>query len=172
MSAPLIQFSIYQRAQHFWVRHIWMDFVIAVVVVGGWVAAATLTCSVPPALTAVPNDARRLLYQILATASATMGGFTLTSISILVNLLRTPMRTIDQLLPAADKRRVGSVFLNVLPWLLGLFVVAIIAVLTDANMAQGYWWLQSVVIVMLITVVCAIGRVVWVLRRLLVVTTD
>ncbi|PVA78670.1 hypothetical protein [Mycobacteroides abscessus] len=172
MSAPLIQFSIYERAQHFWVRHIWMDFVIALAVVGGWVAVAALVCSVPYGLTAVPNDARRLLYQILATASATMGGFTLTSISILVNLLRTPMKTIDQLLPAADKRRVGSVFLNVLPWLLGLFVVAIIAVLTDANVAQGYWSLQSTVIGMAMAAACAIGRVVWVLRRLLVVTTD
>ncbi|MDO3166659.1 hypothetical protein P5V90_06775 [Mycobacteroides abscessus subsp. abscessus] len=172
MSAPLIEFSIYERAQHFWVKHIWMDLVIALVVVSGWVAVATLVCPVPHALTAVPNDARRLLYQILATASATMGGFTLTSISILVNLLRTPMKTIDQLLPAADKRRVGSVFLNVLPWLLGLFVVAVIAVLTDANVAQGYWLLQLAVIGMALAAACAIGRVVWVLRRLLVVTTD
>ena len=149
-----------------------MDLVIAVVVVGGWVAVTALWCLVPCGLTAVPNDARRLLYQILATASATMGGFTLTSISILVNLLRTPMKTIDQLLPAADKRRVGSVFLNVLPWLLGLFIIAVIAVLTDANVAQGYWWLQLAVIGMAMTVVCAIGRVVWVLRKLLAVTAD
>lgn len=172
MSAPLIQFSIYERAQHFWVKYVWMDLVIAAVVIGGWATAAALFCPVPYGLTAVPDDARRLLYQILATASATMGGFTLTSISILVNLLRTPMKTIDQLLPAADKRRVGSVFLNVLPWLLGLFITAVGAVLTDANVAQGYWWLQLAVIGMALAAACAIGRVVWVLRRLLVVTTD
>lgn len=92
-----------------------------------------------------------------------MGGFTLTSVSILVNLLRTPMTTVDRLLPAEDKRLVGAVFLSVLPTLLIVFVVALVAVMTDANLAVGYWWLQVTVVGSALAALAPITRVVWVL---------
>lgn len=171
MTPPIIQFTSRERAQHFWVRHLWADLAIALVASAAWIAAGKLHW-IPLGLTEVPADSRRAIFQILATVAATMGGFTLTSISILVNLLRTPMTAVDRLLPADDKRRVGAVFLAVLPWLLGIFVVALASVATDADVGVGYWWLQTLVTGMAVAAVCAISRVVWVLRRLLAVSTD
>lgn len=82
------------------------------------------------------------------------------------------MTTVDRLLPADDKRRVGGVFLAVLPWLLVLFAVALVSVATDSNVKIGYWWLQFLVMGMAVIAVCSISRVVWVLRRLLAVSTE
>jgi endonuclease V-like protein UPF0215 family len=52
----------------------------------------------------VPEDARHALYQTVMSASVTIAGFTLTSVSVLINLLRTPVAAIDTLLRPADKR--------------------------------------------------------------------
>jgi len=99
-----------------------------------------------------------------------MGGFTLTSISILVNLLRTPLSTIDRLLPAEDKARVGEVFLGVLPWLLGVFIAAMTLLAVDVNVPRGYAWMQFVAVGLTVAAIMSLARVVWVLRRLLSVS--
>lgn len=101
-----------------------------------------------------------------------MGGFTLTSISILVNLLRTPLSTIDRLLPAEDKSRVGEVFLGVLPWLLGVFFATLLCLAIDVDMPQGYVWMQLVAVGLVVAAIMSLARVVWVLRRLLSVSTN
>ncbi|QRY51591.1 hypothetical protein [Mycolicibacterium septicum] len=168
---PVVQFSLRERLQHNWVRHQWADWLFALIVVGVWLAlgrAGWLTW----ALTEVPHDARRTAYQILATVAATMGGFTLTSISILVNLLRAPMTTVDKLLPTDDKRRVGTAFVSALPTLFTLFVAAIVGLTTDANLDSGYWWLQAIIVAAAVAAVASLARVVWILRRLLTLSTD
>ncbi len=168
---PVMQFSLRERLQHNWVRHRWTDWLIALIVVGGWL---TLSKSgwLPLALTEVPADTRRSAYQVLATVAATMGGFTLTSISILVNLLRTPMTTVDKLLPAGDKRRVGTAFVSALPTLFVLFVVALIGLTTDTGATNGSWWLQAVIVGAGLAAVASLARVVWILRRLLTLSSD
>lgn len=176
--APLTQFSLRIRLQHFWIRHRWVDLAVGVVVALMWFGAASQCwfsqeqCRLPQALSAVPPESRRVLYQLIAAAAATMGGFTLTSISILVNLLRTPLSTIDRLLPAADKSRVGEVFLGVLPWLMGLFGAALVCLAVDVNVARGYTWLQLITTCLLLAAVMSLTRVVWVLRRLLSVSAE
>lgn len=178
MTPPLGKFTRRERAQLYWVTHRWVDVALGLLVVVVWYVVAANCwlpqqyCGLPQALTAVPGEGRRLLYQILAAAAATMGGFTLTSVSILVNLLRTPMTAVDRLLPAGDKRRVGSVFLGVLPWLLALFVASLICLATDANVAEGYELLQLATVGITVSAVLSLARVVWVLRRLLSVSTD
>jgi hypothetical protein len=167
----LTQFTFFERVQHRWIRHRWVDWLIAIAAVGMWIGLAHAGW-IPCGLTRVPHEARRALYQILATVAATMGGFTLTSVSILVNLLRTPLTTIDRLLPADDKRRVGSVFLSVLPSLLLLFVGALVAIATDTNLDFGYWWMQLAVIGLGVAAIMSLGRVVWVLARLLALSSD
>lgn len=168
---PVLQFSLRERLQHNWVRHQWADWLLAVVVVGGWLALGRVD-GLPWALTEVPHDARRTTYQILATVAATMGGLTLTSISILVNLLRTPMTTVDKLLPTDDKRRVGAAFVAALPTLFSLFVAALVGLTTDANLDTGYWWLQATIIGAAVAAVASLARVVWILRRLLALSSD
>jgi hypothetical protein len=153
------------RLVHPWVRHRWLDqLVIVPIVIWLILGARGVT---PLALTHVPTDVRRALFQVAATLAGTMAGLTLTSVSILINLLRTPLGVIDRLLPAEDKRRVGSVFLSALPNLLLVVAAALSAIAAEANTAIGYWWLQSIVIWFVLASLSALARVVWVLRRLL-----
>ncbi len=168
---PVVRFSLRERLQHNWVRHQWADWALALIVVGVWLAVGRVGW-LAWALTEVPHDARRTAYQILATVAATMGGFTLTSISILVNLLRAPMTTVDKLLPTDDKRRVGTAFVSALPTLFTLFVAAIVGLTTDANLDSGYWWLQATIVGAAVAAVASLARVVWILRRLLTLSTD
>ncbi|MED5813608.1 hypothetical protein VST63_14695 [Mycolicibacterium sp. 050232] len=168
---PVVQFSLRERLQHNWVRHQWADWAAAVMVVCVWLALGRAGW-LPWALTEIPHDARRTAYQILATVAATMGGFTLTSISILVNLLRAPMTTVDKLLPTDDKRRVGTAFISALPTLSALFAAAIVGLMTDANLDTGYWWLQATIIGAAVAAIASLARVVWILRRLLTLSTD
>lgn len=168
---PVTQFSLWERLEHSWVRHQWMDWLLALAVVGVWLVLGKVGW-LPWALTEVPHDARRTAYQILATVAATMGGFTLTSVSILVNLLRAPMTTVDRLLPADDKRRVGAALVSALPALFSVFVIALVGLTTDANIPAGYWWLQAVIIAAALAAVASIARVVWILRRLLALSSD
>lgn len=163
---PVVQFSLRERLQHNWVRHQWADWLVALILVGTWLALGR-TGWLAWALTEVPHDVRRTTYQILATVAATMGGFTLTSISILVNLLRAPMTTVDKLLPADDKRRVGTAFVSALPNLFALFTAAIVGLMTDANLDAGYWWLQAAIVAAAVAAAASLARVVWILRRLL-----
>lgn len=155
-----------------------MDFALGLLVGVAWYVTTTWCwfpehlCRLPQALTAVPPDSRRVAFQIVAAGAATMGGFTLTSISILVNLLRTPLSAVDRLLPAEDKTRVGSVFLGVLPWLLALFVAALLALTTDVNVREGYWWMQLLTVSLLVSTTLALARIVWVLKRLLSVSAE
>lgn len=168
---PVVPFSLRERLQHNWVRHQWVDWLLALVVVGGWLALGRAGW-LPWALTEVPHDTRRTVYQVVATVAATMGGFTLTSISILVNLLRAPMTTVDKLLPADDKRRVGTAFVAALPTLFTLFAAALVGLTTDANLDEGYWWIQAAIVVAAVAAVAALARVVWILRRLLALSSD
>ncbi|MGV0804123.1 hypothetical protein [Mycolicibacterium setense] len=164
-------FGLRERLQHNWVRHQWVDWLLALVVVGGWLALGRAGW-LPWALTEVPHDTRRTVYQVVATVAATMGGFTLTSISILVNLLRAPMTTVDKLLPADDKRRVGTAFVAALPTLFTLFAAALVGLTTDANLDDGYWWIQAAIVVAAVAAVASLARVVWILRRLLALSSD
>ncbi|KHO17618.1 hypothetical protein [Mycolicibacterium setense] len=168
---PVVPFSLRERLQHNWVRHQWVDWLLALVVVSGWLALGRAGW-LPWALTEVPHDTRRTVYQVVATVAATMGGFTLTSISILVNLLRAPMTTVDKLLPADDKRRVGTAFVAALPTLFTLFAAALVGLTTDANLDDGYWWIQAAIVVAAVAAVASLARVVWILRRLLALSSD
>jgi hypothetical protein len=176
--SPLLELTWRQRLQHLWVRFWWMDLVLGLLVIAVWHIATNYCwfsaerCVLPQALTEVPAESRRTLYQIIAAAAATMGGFTLTSVSILVNLLRTPLSTVDRLLPAQDKTRVGSAFLRALPWLFALFVIALLCLTTDVNAPHGYWWMQLAVTGLVVSATLSLGRVVWVLRRLLTVSAE
>lgn len=101
-----------------------------------------------------------------------VGSISLCCVSILVNLLRTPLSTIDRLLPAEDKARIGSVFLGVLPWLVALLVAALLVLMTDTNVPHGYWWLQLIAVGLLLATILSLARMVRVLRRLLSVSAE
>ncbi|OBC15400.1 hypothetical protein A5784_03035 [Mycobacterium sp. 852013-50091_SCH5140682] len=152
------------RWRYYWVHHIWLDIVPAAAVIAVWSLLARQDV-VPFGLSHVPPDTRRALYQSLSSIAATMGGVTLTSISLLLNLIRVPTGPVE--LPAADERRIGQAFLGVLPWQGALFAGALIAITMDATRSGGYPWLQIVLLALATAGLCSIGRVFWILRRLL-----
>jgi hypothetical protein len=51
-------------------------------------------------------------------------------------------------------------------------VLTVVAIVTDANVADGYWPLQLATVAVALCAVLAIARVVWVLRRLLAASTE
>lgn len=155
------------RWRYYWVHHIWLDLLPALAVIVVWAVSARYGL-LPRGLTHVPADARRALYQSLATIAATMGGVTLTSISLLLNLIRTPTSPVE--LPAVDEGRIGQAFLGVLPWQGALFTASLVAITMDAPRADGYPWLQMALLALAMAGLCSIGRVFWILRRLLAVT--
>lgn len=167
--SPLSPAGRIRKLQLAWVRRRWLDLGIALFVVGLWLEAGRRGW-VPLALENVAAPQRQAFYQIVAAAAATLAGFTLTSVSVLVNLLRTPMSAIERLLPDDDKRRVGGAVIGVLPGLLALFGTALAGVLGDSTSSNGHWWLQALLGVTLLASVLALSRVGWVLRRLLVVS--
>lgn len=159
-----------RRLQLAWVRRRWVDVAVATFVVAAWLILGWKGW-VPLALEEVRSPQRQAFYQVIATISGTMGGFTLTSVSVLINLMRTPLRDMDNFLPLEDKRRVGDVVVNVLPSLGILFILAICGLLVDTSTGGGHWWIQAVVVISLVTAFLSIARIIWVLRRLLVATS-
>lgn len=159
-----------RKLQHMWVRHRWVDAGVALLVVAAWLFAGRREW-IPVAFEDIAAPQRQAAYQIVATIAGTMAGFTLTSVSVLVNLLRTPMSALDRLLPVEDKGRVGEVVIGVLPSLAVLFASALIGVLGDSSTPHGHWWIQAFLGVALVMSLLALARVVWVLRRLLVTST-
>ena len=154
-----------------WVLHPAWDLAAFLVPAAWWFVDAVVVKS-PVLLTLAPTDVRRALAQIAATVSGTLAGFVLTSVSILINLLRTPMSDLDKLIDADDKRRVGAVFLAVLPMLAIAFVSGLVAIARDSSALPGRPWIQLAVIGSLIAALSGIARIVWVMRRLLTVTNS
>ncbi|MEY1676098.1 hypothetical protein AB4Z55_18175 [Gordonia sp. ABKF26] len=167
---PLFRFGPVRKLQHSWVRHRWADLLVALLIIAAWLLAGKQEW-IPLGLEDVAPPQRLATYQVIATIAGTMAGFTLTSVSVLVNLLRTPMSTIDRLLPDSDKGRVGNAVIGVLPSLALLFASALVGILGDSSTFRGHWWIQAFVGTALLLSVLALARVIWVLRRLLDTST-
>ncbi|MDV6314731.1 hypothetical protein R3Q15_23160 [Gordonia amicalis] len=167
---PLFRFGLARKLQHSWVRHRWADLLVALLIIAAWLLAGKQEW-IPLGLEDVAPPQRQATYQVIATIAGTMAGFTLTSVSVLVNLLRTPMSTIDRLLPDSDKGRVGNAVIGVLPSLALLFASALVGILGDSSTPRGHWWIQAFVGTALVLSVLALARVIWVLRRLLDTST-
>lgn len=139
---------------------------LGLVLVLGWVVTCLLL-EWPVLLTGIEEAGQRAVFQTLATVSGTMAGLTFTSISIMINLVRTPMSTIDRLTRPEEKRQVGDVFIGVLPRLLLAFSFSIVALSTIGADGDASMWGQGIALWFALASISALARVVWVLRRLL-----
>lgn len=154
------------KLQLMWARGPLWDHLLALGVVGLWLAI-TWWAENPPLLTEVAVEARRPLFQTTATVAGAMAGLTFTSISIMINLVKTPMSAIDRLTKPEEKRQVGDVFLAVLPRLLMTFIFAAVTLAVESDSEIGTWWIQALVLWFALASVSGLARVVWVLKRLL-----
>lgn len=120
----------------------------------------------------VDRDSKKTIFQTLATLSGTTAGLTLTSVSIMINLVKTPLNTLDRLLPKEDKIRVGGVFLAALPKLALTFLSAFVGfVFQGVANSTSNWILELLVLWFGLASLSALCRIVWVLRRLLKLST-
>jgi len=160
--------TLRSRVVQVWVQYPGLDW-FAFLIPISWIIV-TLKFDMPHFYVEVTPDLRKTLYQAMLGASATFAGFTLTSVSVLINLLRTPLSSIDDLFTDKVKGRVGSVFVAAIPVLGGLFLVSLIGLLTDSTRVHGNWLIQAFEIASIVSSALAIARILWVVRRLLVVT--
>ncbi|WP_159706443.1 hypothetical protein [Arthrobacter sp. 18067] len=151
------------------------DFLWAVLAVVIWLGIGLLAHQ-PLMLEGVDTGARRTLFQTLATLAGATAGLTLTSVSMLINVLGKKAAPGQRELPleklsATHRRQIGEVFLFAIPGL-GLLVVAALAtVVLEGGAATGLWIPEAVVFVLAFASVLALLRVAWALRRVLAIAT-
>lgn len=164
---PLANLSWRKRRIYAWVRLPWMDY-LTIVPIGIWLWLG-ITGIVPKLLLDSSEAERRVVFQSVATLAGTTAGLTLTSVSILINLIRTPLGVLDKVLQQGDKRQVGSVFLSALPKLALTMTIALVAVSLDVVWdGHGRQVILDFLVLWLASAsVSAMARIVWVLRRLL-----
>ncbi|WP_256212811.1 hypothetical protein [Arthrobacter sp. yr096] len=151
------------------------DYLWAVAAVLLWLGIATLARQ-PLLLEGVDTGARRTLFQTLATLAGATAGLTLTSVSMLINVLGKKAAPGQRELPlekltATHRRQIGEVFLFAIPGL-GLLVVAALAtIVLEGGAPTGLWIPEAVVFVLAFASVLALLRVAWALRRVLAIAT-
>lgn len=157
-----------RRLTYTWVKHPATDVGAALILIS-WLLVPVFT-ETRALVTDLEPATRQAVFQTLTTLSATLAGFVLTGVSILINLMRTPLSTLDKIMANDDKARVGTVFLAALRPLAATFAASLTAFLTDVDKATGNPITELVVFACLAASLSAIARVIWVMRRLLTVT--
>lgn len=148
-----------------WARgHLWDH--VGLMIVALWIFVCW-KADAPILLTEVAPEARRAFFQTTATVAGTIAGLTFTSISIMINLVKTPMSTLDRIIDSAEKRKVGDVFLSVLPKLLLTLALALVTIAIEPTRDNGIWWVEGLTLWFALATVSGMARVVWVLKRLL-----
>lgn len=151
------------------------DFAWATLAVLLWLGVAALARQ-PLMVEGVDAGARRVLFQTLATLAGAIAGLTLTSVSMLINVLGKKAAPGQQALPleklsATHRRQIGEVFLFAIPGLGLLVVAALVTVVLEGDGPAGLWIPEAVVFVLTLASVLALLRVAWALRRILAIAT-
>ncbi len=151
------------------------DYVWASLAVLLWLGIASLAGHYL-VLEGVDPGARRTLFQTLATLAGATAGLTLTSVSMLINVLGKKAAPGQRELPlekltATHRRQIGEVFLFAIPGLGLLLVASLVTVVLEGDARTGLWIPEGVVFVLAFASVLALLRVAWALRRVLAIAT-
>ena len=151
------------------------DYLWALILVLLWMAAALLFRQ-PLILEGVGPGARRTLFQTLATMAGATAGLTLTSVSMLINVLGKKSAPGQRELPLekltpTHRRQIGEVFLYAIPGLGLLLIASLITVVLEGDESRGLWIPEAVVFVFAFASALALLRVAWALRRVLAIAT-
>ncbi len=155
--------------------HPMADYLWAGLVVLLWVGIAAVTGR-PLLLEGVDPGARRALFQTLATLAGATAGLTLTSVSMLINVLGKKAAPGQRELPlerlsATHRRQIGEVFLFAIPGLGLLVVAALMTVVLEGDAPTGLWIPEAVALLLTFASVLALLRVAWALGRVLAIAT-
>ncbi|MET4542191.1 MULTISPECIES: hypothetical protein [Micrococcaceae] len=151
------------------------DYLWAVLAVLIWWGIALLARQ-PLMLEGVDAGTRRTLFQTLATLAGATAGLTLTSVSMLINVLGKKAAPGQRELPleklsATHRRQIGEVFLFAIPGLGLLLIAALVTMVLEGGAPTGLWIPEAVVFVLAFASVLALLRVAWALRRVLAIAT-
>ncbi len=159
-----------EQLVYYWVHHPAVDYALGAVVGGGvtglaaWRGWGQLIASADAAT-------RRALFQVVAAFSGTLLGLTLTSLSILVGLIRSPVVLLDKLLPGQRKVRATGTFISSLVGLAWVFVLCLWALINDTKEhTAGSSVVQAFILGGLALAALRTSRVVWVLWKMVRVT--
>ena len=154
-----------------WIEHPTWDYVIGAIAGPG----VTVVCAWREwgqVIASADAVTRRTLFQILATFSGTLLGLTLTSLSIMVALLRIPVKELDVLLPGKRRVRMVRAFISGLVGLGVALLVMLWAVLNNTkDQTAGSNVVQALVLSAACLAVLRIARVVIILWKMFEVTT-
>ncbi|MDI2034955.1 hypothetical protein [Paenarthrobacter nitroguajacolicus] len=155
--------------------HPMADYLWAGLAVILWVGVAAVAGQ-PLLLEGVDPGARRTLFQTLATLAGATAGLTLTSVSMLINVLGKKAAPGQRELPleklsATHRRQIGEVFLFAIPGLGLLVIAAMVTVVLEGDGPTGLWIPEAVAFLLAFASVLALLRVAWALRRVLAIAT-
>lgn len=166
-SAPmgLYQESIPEKISNYWLENPWTETLVAVVTF----TILMLIAAVPAPLASIPADTRHGLYQVSVTASVTLLGLTMTSVSVLVSLIRAPLTAIARVLKPEGKARLGSVFLSCMWAMLAMLCASVIAFTHDGTSVNNtpVKWVELIYVVIAAVAALRLVRIAAVLRLLI-----
>jgi len=151
------------------------DYLWAALALTLWVGIAAIAGQ-PLLLERVDAGARRALFQTLATLAGATAGLTLTSVSMLINVLGKKSAPGQRELPlerlsATHRRQIGEVFLFAIPGLGLMVVAALVTLVLEGEARTGLWIPEAVTLLLTFASVLALLRVAWALRRVLAIAT-
>ncbi|MFC8041048.1 hypothetical protein ACFUOZ_16970 [Paenarthrobacter sp. NPDC057355] len=155
--------------------HPMADYLWAALAVLLWVGIAAVAGQ-PLILEHVDPGARRTLFQTFATLAGATAGLTLTSVSMLINVLGKKAAPGQRELPlerlsATHRRQIGEIFLFAIPGLGLLVIAALVTVVLEGDGPRGLWIPEAVAFVLAVASVLSLLRVAWALRRVLAIAT-
>lgn len=166
-----LKVSRLDKTLYAWVEHPILDIVAA-----GGIAAGVTGLSAwqewGQIIASADAGARRAVFQVVATTSGTMLGLTLTSLSILVGLIRSPVAQLEQVLPGNRTIRMARTFVSALLALGAVFMLAVWAILNNTkDGTPGSTLVQAMILAALVLAALRIYRVVWILWKMLQITS-
>lgn len=152
------------------------DLLWAALAAAAWLALSAMLGR-PFMVEAVAEDARRTLFQTLATLSGAVAGLILSSVSMLVNVLGKKAPPGQRALPLEKltpdhRRQIGEAFLSVIPVLAALLVAALAAIIVEGDGVRGVWPVEAVVFALGLAAALGLVRMAWALRRLIAIATS
>jgi hypothetical protein len=166
-SIGMVEISPAQGAYYRWLdnprQDIWLSGVLLVVLC----IISHFTAQTNSPLGGASFDSKHTLFQVTVGSSVTLLGLILTSISVLVNLLRAPLGIVDRVLSTESKSRIAFSFIDCL-WAIGLLLVAsTLGLLHDGGQQATLDWVEIVFSYAAIFATLRFVRIVGLLRLLL-----
>lgn len=114
---------------------------------------------------------RRAVYQTMTTLSGTLLGLTLTSVSILANLMKQDLSTATGgLLTPHRQKRISGLFFAGLRGLAIALLGSLVLLVADSDRVVGARLDQAIAFAILTLATCRLGRIIWVLSLVLSVS--